>query len=197
MQANSFAADNLPEYTAVVDSGGEVGFNEIYESGTSEMCSLGCAISWDMEVSSFLPPNGPNIYGPKTGNDYDISTAWVQGKPGYGIGEAITFSFPEKYFSGSSLDEGVDMRGFMVFNGYAKSDAAWKANSRVKRFKLYLNDIPVCTIKLLDTKLMQNAGFPVIYIKPGDRVKLEILDVYPGDKYKDTAISEIEPLGAH
>jgi len=193
----AYAADTLPEYTAVVDSGGEAGFNEIYEVGTSDMCSLGCAIGWDVEVSSYLPSNDTNKYGPKTCNDFDLSTAWVEGKPGYGIGESVTFNFPEKYFIGNTKEEGVDMRGFMVFNGYAKNDAVWRANARVKRFKLYLNDTPLYIIRLQDTKFMQNIAFPQLIIYPGARVKLEIMEVYTGDKYKDTAISEIEPQGAH
>jgi hypothetical protein len=35
------------------------------------------------------------------------------------------------------------------------------------------------------------------WLRPGDTIKVTILAVYPGEKYPDTAISELMPLGAH
>jgi hypothetical protein len=45
---------------------------------------------------------------------------------------------------------------------------------------------------------VQRIGFPeTIWLHPGDTITVTILEVYPGEKYQDTGISELIPLGAH
>jgi hypothetical protein len=88
-----------------------------------------------------------------------------------------------------------------VFNGYCKSESIWKANSRVKRLKMYYNDIPVCIVELADTwqhqsfdigKFFLSNQYPEapFQLSNGSSLKFEIMDIYEGDKYKDVAISE-------
>jgi hypothetical protein len=59
------------------------------------------------------------------------------------------------------------------------------------------NDRFLFELALADTIAPQMFSFKDITIRPGDRVKLTILDVYPGEKFDDTAISEINLYGAH
>jgi hypothetical protein len=44
---------------------------------------------------------------------------------------------------------------------------------------------------------VQTIGLSTVWLRPGDTIKVTILAVYPGEKYPDTAISELMPLGAH
>ena len=84
-----------------------------------------------------------------------------------------------------------------IVNGYAKNKRSWSANARVKTLRLYHNQKPKFLIRLQDTKIPQHVSFSEILINAGDIVVLEIVDIYPGAKYQDTAISEINLYGAH
>ena len=115
-------------------------------------------------------------YKPENIADLSLKTAWIEGKKDYGIGEYIEITTKQ------SLDS--------ILNGYHKSKELWKANSRVKRFKVYINSKPCCYLKLKDSMLLQkfklpkNGGSKTTY-------KFEIEEVYKGSKYKDTAISAL------
>lgn len=155
--------------------------------------SLGNAIGWDVEASSHLPSQKDNHYDVSKLDDGLIKTAWVEGKEGYGIGEYVIFRFtPSKFY----IPDSINLWAFYLINGYCKDEATWKANSRVKTIKMYHNDKAMYVVKLHDSMNLQSFGFEVIWLKPGDEIKIEILDVYPGTKYKDTAVTELLPMGA-
>jgi len=164
-----------------------------YENELDVACSLGCAIGWTYRASSTLPASGGNRYGAFNLGDASLSTAWIEGAPGHGVGESITITFgalPE-------ANHGVGFRGLEIVNGYAKNPKTWRENSRVKRLSVAHNGRFVFELALADTVAPQAFHFQDIRIRPGDRVTLTLLDVYPGDKFGDTAISEINLYGAH
>ena len=163
-----------------------------YEQMLEHACSLGCAIGWEYKCSSTLAPQNGNNYAGKNLGDSKLATAWVEGANGYGIGQKIDIVFQD----GENL-KNIPFRGISIVNGYAKSDTAWKTNARVKTMKLYHNEKPIMTLELLDTRLPQEVSFGAISVSARDVVSLEILDVYKGTKYQDTAISEINLYGAH
>jgi hypothetical protein len=131
------------------------------------------------KASSTLINQGRYNYGIKNINDNDPMTAWVEGKADYGIGE-----FFEIKAAGINT----------IYNGYQFSPKSWIENSRVKKFKVYRNNIPICYLELTDEMGRQSFELPdhnsynplVEYI-----FKFEILDVYEGSKWQDVAISEI------
>jgi hypothetical protein len=167
---------------------------EVEEDDISGWCSLGCAVWWILESSSHLQSQGDNKYDV---NQIDglIKTAWVEGVDGPGIGEYIVFYFPDssEYFPMDS----INLEGFRVVNGYCKDEKIWEQNSRVKMIKLYLNNEPIYYVKFQDSMKLQDFGFKTIWLHHEDKIKIEIVDVFPGSKYTDTAISVLEPLGAH
>jgi hypothetical protein len=90
----------------------------------------------------------------------------------------------------------------IVVNGYVKTKKTWDENSRVKTLKMYINDKPYAILDLVDSR--QEQQFTVDPIGNDDRdnwyqlknsppwtMKFEIVDVYKGEKYDDTAITEI------
>jgi len=155
-------------------------------------CSLGCVIGWEFDASSSLPAQGDNFYSPANLGDYSLSSAWVEGAKGYGIGEKITIRI-----KGSPDQKDIPLTSLEVVNGYAKNRNAWRANSRVKTLKLLQNGKPRFLIHLLDTRTPQAFALPAMSVSGGDILSLEIVEVFPGDKYQDTAISEINLYGAH
>jgi len=172
-------------------------YGEVYDSmwdviggGCSWYCGAG---GYKVTTSSELSSQGNNSYNSENLKDFSFKTAWVEGVDGYGIGEYIEYSFEPTH---------PRLTKIFLVNGYVKSKKAWKNNSRVKKIKMYLNDIPYAIINLKN--IYSEQYFEVDPIGHSDRkdveklkqqdkiiLKFEILEVYKGEKYDDTAITEI------
>lgn len=148
-------------------------------------CSWYCGGGPDSIVaSSFLAPTGRLDY--KAGNihDFSLRTAWVEGKDSDGVGESITFSFPQN---------GPPVTTVMLYNGYMKSEKVWEENTRIRQLKLYIDNQPYALLELKDTKAKQIFDIgPHVGQKGPMLLRFEIVSVYPGAKYADAAISELE-----
>ena len=161
------------------------------------MCSLGCGISWDISATSHLPEQKGNTYAASNMSDGLISTAWVEGVKGIGVGEKIKFDFGTKYFESNGEIDSINLNGFRILNGYSKSEELWRNNGRVKKLKMYHNSNLIYIIEIQDKMQLQEFYFPNIFLKKDDMIVFEIIEVQSGEKYSDTAITEFEPLGAH
>ncbi len=151
-------------------------------------CSWYCAGGpHKITASSALTSNKHLSYSANNAHDFDANTAWIEGKEDYGIGEYIEYFF---------LANSPPVTTVKIINGYIKNKNAWKENSRVKKLKLYINNKPSAILDLKDTVAFQEfkLSSPLqSKIQGSDLVlKFEIMEVYPGDKYKDVAITEIE-----
>jgi hypothetical protein len=91
---------------------------------------------------------------------------------------------------------------YRTVNGYVKSQTAWRDNSRVKKLKMYVDNKPFAILNLADSRQEQTFKFDplgygdredwkILQAKPWWTIQFEILEVYKGDKYDDTAITEI------
>lgn len=148
-----------------------------------------------INASSTLVPFKGITYGAHNLHDANYRTAWVEGVPGYGIGQTITYSLHP---------ETPRITNVHIVNGYVKSSKSWTENARVNTLKMYVNQQPFAILHLKDVKNEQTFEFRPIAHKEklrnpnGDHERLpwwsitfEILDVYPGAKFEDTAISDI------
>lgn len=157
-------------------------------------CSWYCGGDADsLSATSALESRGDTTYSPENIHDLSYGTAWIEGAKGYGIGESITYHF---------VPENPRITKIIIANGYVKSEQIWRENSRVKKLKMYVNDRPFAMLNLEDTRAEQSFTFEPI--GNGDRadmkalkslpkwtIRFEIVEVYMGDKYDDTAITEI------
>jgi hypothetical protein len=149
-----------------------------------------------VRASSELKEN-KNVFFASNISDFNLTTPWIEGKSDYGICEYIEFTFD---LTGSNNgDSAFSINSFFVINGYRKSLKIWRDNSRVKKFKMYIDNIPFAFILLNDTYLYQSFQFPDYWIKYGEKkiIRFEIVEIYPGEKFKDTAISELEFEGIY
>jgi hypothetical protein len=123
----------------------------------------------------------------------NFKTAWVEGVPGYGVGEFLVYKFSP---------ESPRITDIIIVNGYVKSERAYLDNSRVKKLKMYLNNKPYAILHLEDQRSRQFFKFDPIgngsrkdleqlKLQPAWSLKFEILEVYKGLKYDDVAITEI------
>jgi hypothetical protein len=169
----------------------------------------------NVKASTTLSPQGKIKYLPKNVCDDDPTTAWVEGNEDYGIGEFIEFK-----------NWITDANGEInILNGYQASKASWENNSRVKKFKISINDTDVCILELGDVMGAQTLKLPpnILKMLKGESkvvhssievpegapfiddgkgnlqydlpftgsLRFTILEVFPGLKWKDTAISGI------
>ncbi len=170
---------------------------ESYWEAVGGGCSWYCAGGPDsISASSYLKSTSTLIdYLPKNAHDLSFNTAWVEGVKGYGIGEYLTYYFRQT---------APRITKIIIANGYIKSTKAWLENSRVKKLKVYLDGKPFAILNLEDSRREQIFEFEPIGKRPAENanweelnklprwtMKFEILEVYPGEKYDDVAISEI------
>lgn len=156
-------------------------------------CNWYCGENIDTVIAtSSLAQQGSHNYDVHNIFDLNYKTAWVEGVPGHGIGEKITYHFPADH---------PRITEIIIVNGYVVSEDAWFNNSRVKTLKVYFNDKPFATLNLKDTKNDQVYRFDPIGNKNKEKsgenkaenwtLTFEIVDIYEGDIYNDTVISEI------
>jgi hypothetical protein len=145
----------------------------------------------DVKASSYLKESGVSTYVVSNLFDQKRTSAWVEGKSGLGIGEFIEF----KLKMINTRDIGSFWGDFMVINGYSKGKSLWEKNARIKVLRCYHNNVPIADITLLDTDRFQLFALPEgTPFKIGDQMRFEILSVYKGSKWEDTAMSEFAPL---
>jgi len=131
-------------------------------------------------ASSSLPVAGAISYGPDNLLDERPSTAWNEAAGGPGTGEWVELV----------LAKPADVARLLIWNGHQKG-ALFYENGRVRELRIDVGDATF-TAQLLDTRGPQAVDLP----QPvrGDRLRLTIQEVYPGTRYDDVALSQIEVL---
>ena len=180
LQKKTPTASEQKELNILLEKYGEVVENawDIIDGGCSWYCGGG---NYKIKVSSSLNDS----YKAEFANDLSYKTAWVEGKKDEGIGEHL-----EYYFKNDS----PRITEIIISNGYMKSEETWKNNNRVKKLKLYVNGVPLGVLNLKDSRTDQYFSVGTLgHNKNGTDLilKFEILEVYKGSKYNDTAITEI------
>jgi len=161
-----------------------------------------------------------DFYSAKKAFDGKVETAWVEGVEGDGIGEYIYLnlhfvSLP-MYDDFKDNKKKIEVE-ITIVNGVAKNKQIWEMNNRIKRAELEIYEAPVvvrqiepCIISkqepVINSKYILNFKDDMkpqkflIKLDPKQKWldgrflcigKLIIKEVYPGTKYKDTGISEI------
>ena len=180
LQKKAPTASEQKELNILLEKYGEVVENawDIIDGGCSWYCGGG---NYKIKASSSLGDS----YKAEFANDLSYKTAWVEGKKDEGIGEYL-----EYYFKNDS----PRITEIIISNGYMKSEETWKNNNRVKKLKLYVNGVPFGILNLKDSRTDQYFAVGTLgHNKNGTDLilKFEILEVYKGSKYNDTAITEI------
>ena len=169
----------------------ELSENPVLDELYSGKCSWYCGGEVQrVTASSHLKAQGKFNYLPKNAHDFDHETVWAEGVAGQGEGEWLEYEF-----AGNC----PRVTGVKILPGHVKTKAAWEANSRPKLMKVYYLGKPICLLELQNARGMQVFDLekfgPFGYHdanKPAWRLRFEIVEVYPGTKYQDTVISELE-----
>ncbi len=172
------------------------------DNGPSEVlpgCSWYCGGNvTGFKASSSLAPVNSISYAAKKAHDFDITTAWVEGKPGHGIGEYIEYTID---MTPDNASKNLGITQIILANGYKKTKITWEENARVKKLKMVVNGKTYGMLELLDAFEFQVIDIGKIMLPPRKitTIRFEIVEVYPGSKFQDTAISELlfDGFGVH
>lgn len=170
----------LNEYDKAVIDSLEMEVGPMTESvGCSWYCGGG---PYKITASSYLDNYGKTNYEPDNIHDFNLLTAWV---PKGTIGMKINFHF--KPFT-------PRINKLIIWNGYTKNAKVWKENARVAKFNVYVDGIPIYALQLQDVTNSQS--FDIDPIQSQDSLRdliltLEIQEIYPGTKYQDVAVGEL------
>ena len=155
---------------------------ELDSDETAALSGLEHLTGGALSVSSQLTGKSSTVYGAAFLNDGDTSTPWEEGVEGDGIGEQITYE-PEA---------GTKLQVIRIYPGNGRSDKAFQENNRPKTITLEIDGKK----QILN---FDDAGHFYTFSskKPvtAKQVKLIIDSVYPGSKWQDTCISEVEFYG--
>ncbi len=130
-------------------------------------------------ASSILAPQLGNSYGVQHLFEGTGTSAWVEGKPGQGVGEWVVVEF-----DGQRLIKGVE-----IHNGYQKNADIYQKNSRVRRLRVVFSQGESRTFTLQDQLGAQTLTFD----RPIKAYWAQFIidEVYAGSKYTDTALSRL------
>ncbi len=130
-------------------------------------------------ASSMLSGQLGNTYGVRNLFSNSNAEAWVEGKPGQGVGEWVTIEFPEVRL----------VKALIIRNGYQKNRDIFEKNSRVRTLRLVFSGGETQRLPLRDSMDQQT----ITLDRPvrAQWVQFVIDDVYPGSRYTDTAITKL------
>jgi len=151
--------------------------------------------------------------------DRSISTTWAEGAAGAGIGEYVTIEvrfLPSLFFE--DILSNIKIEGkLQINNGFCRSEKLFKDNNRVKKALITIYAVPLRVaqtgtfalkpgpmilkefeIHIDDTNKLQVFNFDTEIQSFTDVegsvdlfLRLTILEIYHGEKYNDTCISEL------
>ncbi len=134
----------------------------------------------EVTASSYLTdPEVKFDYSAKMAVDGDIATSWVEADEGDGIGEWIKFDFLKA----------AKVSKLKIWPGYARDKDVYFKNNRLKNIRVEFSHDPSEFFVLTDEYKMHEVSFSPVTT---DYVRIVIVDVWPGSKFKDTCIAEVE-----
>ena len=156
-------------------------FDDLYSGRCSWYC--GGEVK-SIKASSCLKPTSKFNYEGKNAHDFNHESVWAT--EGIGVGQNLTYTFEGKCPRITTVK---------ILNGHVKNETAWRANSRVKKLRMYYNGRPYAILALDDSRTLQCFDVGTLGYhddsKPDWTLKFEIIEVYPGTKYGDTVIAEL------
>ena len=155
-------------------------------------CSLKCAVAWSVEVQV---AGGQQAAVVKNLNDENAESAWMAADGTSGVGAKLKLVFPKKL--PAEIEGNTPLYGLDLLNGVWTSEVRWKAHARVKRARLYYREKPLADVIFADSRRWQRLTFPDVFVRSGDTMTFEILEIYPGEKGAGVAITEIVLQGGH
>lgn len=140
----------------------------------------------DIRASSEFQEND-KIYSSNLLNQCIIESPWVENDSEYGIGEYLEFSLSGM----TSSEKKRESTGFFLLNGFIswKNPSLYEKNCRIKRLKI--EDLLTKEYWYQEISDTPNPQYVDCKGHENHKIRVIIVDVYEGTKYKDTCISGV------
>lgn len=137
-----------------------------------------------VNASSTYPPEQGVSYEAEKAADKKVSTSWVEGEDGSGLGSWL------------EIDLGGDktVTGLRIWGGLWYSGDYWKRGTRPKEIEVIFADDSKETFTLKDE--MKPQDVTLAKAKKTSKVRIKVKSVYTGTTWFDTAISEVQVFDA-
>ncbi len=141
----------------------------------------------EVSASSSLPGDQYGTYSPYQAVDRAEETSWVEGSSGPGLGQWIELLFPDAF----------ELHALALDVGFDAGDDLFDKNNRIKCATVLFSNGEQTSIEFDDVRGLQQ--FAMVRA-PGPNVKTTsvrviIDEVYPGSRYDDTCLAEIQVWG--
>lgn len=153
-------------------------------------CSWYCgAPDIAVSASSFLSEKSGLEHSAQFAHDFKLSTVWAEGTRGDGVGESLDFTFRTT----AEDTKNLSVTSITILPGYQASKRLFFQNGRPRTLRLLYDDRPVALLVLQDVMGSQTFDIPKLALaRPSThRIKLQILDIFPGRKFRDTCITDV------
>lgn len=135
-----------------------------------------------IEATHTLEPQSGNIYDAKNAIDGKLATCWAYDAKTY-PDAALTIYF----------DHLTELRGLIFTAGYAKSEDAYKNNRRVALIDVAFGDGSGYGMYVEPLEFHQSlVALPFGDVCKVSSIQITVPETYPGEKFDDMCISEIE-----
>ena len=156
----------------------------LYSGGVPDATGAPARLSARVVVYSATSQHSDKYGSYSVDNAFDgrLDTTWCEDAAGYGEGEGISFTVATFGQTSLALD---------IFAGYQKKAAIYRNNGRPRDIQLTVDGKPY-TYTLSDSMSAQSFILPNPSANPFMELDLTILSVYPGEKWQDTCICDIQ-----
>jgi len=156
-------------------------------------------LEFPLSSSSLKDKNDPRRYTEDKAFDDDLSTSWVEGVEGPGIGQRIAFRLPAEKGSISLLPGYGEEEYFLSNNRLMKAEFSiyFLYTGQTEKAAVYsMKKLRTMNLKLEDRMEYQSFAYSI----PQEKVPsamgeligvIEIKDIYQGSRWDDTCIAEI------
>ena len=146
-------------------------------------------ISVGSEVSA--PDADGSTFVAKNTIDANMKTVWLTPDNGKNALIEYVIDIEDSQFSSATIYQ------IAFFNGWRKDYQTWKDYSRIKKVSLTINDRPYAEITLDDTYKYQKIDLDKMKIDKTRRYRFRfrVMEMYPGKKHEQVAISDVQFVG--
>ena len=161
---------------------------EFFGGGCSWYCG---APAINVSATSALTEKNGLEHLAKYGHDHDLNTAWCV--HGTGAGEKLIFEFDTTKGDTSRLA----VTSCAIVSGYQATEKLFRQNARPKTLQLFIDGRPLALLELKDSMGIQQFSLPKLRLERPSRhtISFQVLDAYPGTKFQDICITEINFSG--
>ena len=180
----SAKVSELPSNGSAVPATGDTKANKAPAAAQAEVPAASVRLITRVTASSVLKPQATQSEGIiryEAGNAIDgkLNTAWVSSGDRNPVGEWLRIEF----------NSPVRFSAVRIFGSYGKNQDMFQKNGRIKALRMTLSPDESITLKFND--VMDFNRFEFKTPKVSRSIRFEILETFPGSKYRDAPITEI------